>query len=107
MAEETGSDTKLRANIAIIVVTFGIVASLSIGLFVIFLSSDATRSDAAKLVMSSLLPLWGTWVGTVLASITPPQTLRRHQRHQRSAVPGQKTRLDTSPTGHDPSLEDH
>jgi len=67
MAEETGSDTKLRANIAIIVVTFGIVASLSIGLFVIFLSSDATRSDAAKLVMSSLLPLWGTWVGTVLA----------------------------------------
>jgi hypothetical protein len=67
MADDGGSDSKLRANIAIIVVKFGIVASLLIGMLVIYLAAGPTRSDDAKLVMSSLLPLWGTWVGTVLA----------------------------------------
>jgi len=65
MAEENGGDSKLRANLAIIVVSCGIAASLIIGGLVIFLAQE--QGDTAKLVMSSLLPLWATWVGTVLA----------------------------------------
>jgi hypothetical protein len=62
MADKGGSDSRLREWIAIAVVMSGIVASLSIGMYVIHL-----KPENATLVMSSLLPLWGTWVGTVLA----------------------------------------
>jgi len=62
VADKGGSDSRLREWIAIAVVTSGIVASLAIGMYVIRL-----KPENATLVMSSLLPLWGTWVGTVLA----------------------------------------
>lgn len=66
MAEGTGTENKPREYIATIVVSSGILGTIVIGVAVIVLDSK-NPSDAAKLVLSSLLPLWGTWVGTVLA----------------------------------------
>ena len=39
---------------------------LALGIFVIIYARDADRSDAARLVFGSIVPLIGTWVGTVL-----------------------------------------
>jgi CBS domain-containing protein len=61
----SAADQDTRNRIAFWITFGGLIAVTILGAFVIVLAND--RSDAAKLVFGSLLPLLGTWVGTVLA----------------------------------------
>jgi hypothetical protein len=59
------ADQFTRNRIAFWITFGGLIAVTILGIVVIWFAQD--RSDAAKLVFGSLLPLLGTWVGTVLA----------------------------------------
>jgi CBS domain-containing protein len=61
----SAADQKTRNQIAFWITFGGLIAVTILGIFVIAFAKD--RSDAARLVFGSLLPLLGTWVGTVLA----------------------------------------
>jgi hypothetical protein len=61
----SAADQDTRNRIAFWITFGGLIAVTILGAFVIVLAKD--KSDAAKLVFGSLLPLLGTWVGTVLA----------------------------------------
>jgi hypothetical protein len=65
MASTPGSDEKVRGQIAGIIVLWGPLTVLVLGGLMIGLATD--KSQAAQTVLSSVLPLLGTWVGTVLA----------------------------------------
>jgi hypothetical protein len=58
-------DQDTRNQIAFWITLGGLIAVLILSIFVICFSND--KSDAARVVFGSLLPLLGTWVGTVLA----------------------------------------
>jgi hypothetical protein len=57
-------ETKQRSYIAEILIGFSLAALITISGLVIWLSKDP---EAPKFVFNSVLPLLGTWVGTVLA----------------------------------------
>lgn len=59
-------DVKARVSIAFIVVIFALTGITILG-FTIIVVSDPATLDRAQLVFNSVLPLFGTWVGTVLA----------------------------------------
>jgi hypothetical protein len=62
------ADQDTRNRIAFYITLGGLVGVTILGVFVIWLAKGAVnRSEASKLVFGSLLPLLGTWVGTVLA----------------------------------------
>ena len=61
------SDARTRQVIAGVNVAAGIVGILVASCLAIALSNDADRSEMIRLVFASVLPLIGTWVGTVLA----------------------------------------
>jgi hypothetical protein len=61
------ADQVARNRIAIWITLGGMIGVTILGIVVVFLADGHDRSDAAKLVFGSLLPLLGTWVGTVLA----------------------------------------
>ena len=64
----SAADQNTRNRIAFWITFGGLIAVTILGIFVIGFAKGATnRGDAAKLVFGSLLPLLGTWVGTVLA----------------------------------------
>jgi len=64
----SAADQETRNRIAFWITLGGLVAVTILGIVVIFLAHGArNKSDAAQLVFGSLLPLLGTWVGTVLA----------------------------------------
>lgn len=59
------ADQDTRNRIAFYITLGGLAGVTILGAFVIWVADN--RSEAAKLVFGSLLPLLGTWVGTVLA----------------------------------------
>jgi hypothetical protein len=61
------SDEGLRPRLALIIVSLSIVGMAIVSFLVIIFASDADRPEMARLVFASILPLLGTWVGTVLA----------------------------------------
>jgi hypothetical protein len=61
------SDSGVREWLAFITVGLSILGIAIISGVAIILSTDTGRPDMARLVFSSILPLLGTWVGTVLA----------------------------------------
>jgi hypothetical protein len=63
----SAADQNTRNRIAFWITFGGLIAVIVLGIFVICLATAEDRSDAARLVFGSLLPLLGTWVGTVLA----------------------------------------
>jgi hypothetical protein len=66
-ATASAADQQTRNRIAFWITFGGLIAVTILGAFVILLAAKNDRGDAAKLVFGSLLPLLGTWVGTVLA----------------------------------------
>jgi hypothetical protein len=58
------SKTRTWIAIAIVVVSVIGIAAIAVTLLIV---ADENRADMAQLVFSSVLPLFGTWVGTVLA----------------------------------------
>jgi hypothetical protein len=63
----SAADQQTRNRIAFWITFGGLIAVTILGAFVILLATKNDRGDASKLVFGSLLPLLGTWVGTVLA----------------------------------------
>lgn len=66
-ATATTADQRTRNRIAFWVTLGGMIGITILGIVVLAYAKKGDKSDAAKLVMGSLLPLLGTWVGTVLA----------------------------------------
>ena len=66
-AETDQNDSKFRGQLArnIVIVSMGGIIAAS--LLAIWLANDLERGETTRLVFSSVLPLFGTWVGTVLA----------------------------------------
>jgi hypothetical protein len=58
-------DTKTRSRLAMAIVMVSVVGIAAISIVLLFVADDTDR--ASQLVFSSVLPLFGTWVGTVLA----------------------------------------
>ncbi|MBN3496382.1 hypothetical protein [Arthrobacter pascens] len=58
---------KTRDDLARNVLIFGIAGIIIVSGVAIWLASDANRPEMARLVFASILPLFGTWVGTILA----------------------------------------
>jgi hypothetical protein len=66
MADDpTTADGKTREFLAITVTMTALVGTILLGMVTIF--ADPSHAEAAKNVLSILLPMIGTWVGTVLA----------------------------------------
>lgn len=59
------SDGETRNRIAMNIVGFGLIATLVIAVLIILMADK--KSEASQLVLTGILPLVGTWVGTVLA----------------------------------------
>src|SRR6516225_6761237 len=67
-ANSIAADQDTRNKIAFWITLGGMIGVTILGIVVIgFAEHGQTRSDASQLVFGSLLPLLGTWVGTVLA----------------------------------------
>src|SRR5689334_7338076 len=64
---QTPSDGKTREFLAITVTLASLVGVIALGITVILLGKNKDQSVVAKDVLSTMLPLIGTWVGTVLA----------------------------------------
>ena len=58
-------DSKLV--IAIIILSISVAGSIALSIFVICMVDEGNRFDAVQYVFSAVLPLLGTWVGTILA----------------------------------------
>ena len=65
MADKGTLDQRTRQQIAGVVVLWGPLTVLLLGALIVGFSQD--RSQASQTVLNSVLPLLGTWVGTVLA----------------------------------------
>jgi hypothetical protein len=61
------NESHTRLWIAIAMVSLSAVGVIVISWVAIATATDTERSDTARLVFSSILPLLGTWVGTILA----------------------------------------
>lgn len=62
-----GQDDKIRPWLAIFIVSLSIIGIAAASLVAIALATDMDRPEMARLVFAAVLPLFGTWVGTVLA----------------------------------------
>jgi hypothetical protein len=60
-------DVNTRQYLAVGIVVLSIAGITAISWVVIALADDASRPEMARMVFSAVLPLLGTWVGTVLA----------------------------------------
>jgi hypothetical protein len=63
----SGSDTSTRKWLAIGIVGLSVLGIAGVSAVAILTADDAERPETSRLVFSSVLPLLGTWVGTVLA----------------------------------------
>lgn len=66
-ATATAADRRTRNRIAFCVTIGGMVGITILAFAVLRFAKGAHRIEVSQMVMSSLLPLLGTWVGTVLA----------------------------------------
>jgi hypothetical protein len=62
-----GSDAKTRGKIALWVILLGIAGIVLCAGLAIGLATSGSRPEITRLVFTSALPLFGTWVGTVIA----------------------------------------
>ena len=62
-----GREIGTRQVLALTVVVISLAAVVIVSALVIFFAAPEGRPEATRLVFSSVLPLLGTWVGTVLA----------------------------------------
>jgi hypothetical protein len=60
-------DARFRTRLAATIVGLSIVGILAISVAAIVLSEVASRGETTRLVFGSVLPLLGTWIGTILA----------------------------------------
>lgn len=61
------NDNGARSLLAILITTFSIIGITIISIIFIIVSPPADRKTSASQVFSGVLPLYGTWVGTLLA----------------------------------------
>ena len=61
------TDTTLRPWLAILIVMTSIIGIVLASIIAIVFAPAADRPDMTRLIFASLLPLFGTWVGTVMA----------------------------------------
>ncbi|HEX6507781.1 MAG TPA: hypothetical protein VF221_09135 [Chloroflexota bacterium] len=68
-SQSTGStgDASTRKRLAMIVVAISVIGIVAISGLAIGFAGANNRADTSKLVFTAVLPLLGTWVGTVLA----------------------------------------
>jgi hypothetical protein len=64
---ERDGTARTRAALAIVIVSLSVVSVALIAAVAIGFADATDRDDMARLVFTSMLPLLGTWVGTVLA----------------------------------------
>jgi hypothetical protein len=96
MANE--GDAGLRGKLSLFLVIVSAVGVILLGLGVILAAAiGATAAkDAAQLVLSSLLPLLGTWVGTVLAYYYSKENFEAASRGQQELVRSVLQRLQST-----------
>ncbi len=64
---QTMSSENVRCYLSYFVTGFGLLGVLALAVLILRSAAEGEESDTAKLLLSSILPLLGTWVGTVLA----------------------------------------
>ncbi|HJT90811.1 MAG TPA: hypothetical protein VJ777_02560, partial [Mycobacterium sp.] len=69
MVMESPSDlnARTRAILATVIIGISITGVIALSLVAVFALTGPDRTEMTRLVFSSVLPLLGTWVGTVLA----------------------------------------
>lgn len=67
MAISAEGDARTRARLAITIVSLSVVGVAVASAVALIFATEANRPEMARLVFASVLPLLGTWVGTVLA----------------------------------------
>lgn len=67
LANTVGPDASFRVALAKNVVLVGMIGMFAVSAVAIWLVGDSSRADMVRLVFASIIPLLGTWVGTVLA----------------------------------------
>jgi hypothetical protein len=61
------TDSTMRPWLAILIVAIAAVGIVVTAIVAVIAAPDAKRADVTQLVFTALLPLFGTWVGTVMA----------------------------------------
>jgi hypothetical protein len=75
--DDSSGSGATRQLLAITIVSLSVVVIVvASGLAIGFAPSGAERTEATRLVFTSVLPLLGTWVGTVLAFYFARENLR-------------------------------
>jgi hypothetical protein len=77
-------DTKTRSGLAILIIAVSVGGIVAISVTLLLVVDTSQRSDTAQLIFSSVLPLFGTWVGTVLAFYFARDNLRAATESARS-----------------------
>ena len=86
-AAASAADQTTRNRIAFWITLGGMVGVTILGIVVICLAPDGkSKSDAAQLVFGSVLPLLGTWVGTVLAFYFAKANFESAARHAKDLL---------------------
>lgn len=67
MAISIEGDARTRARLAITIVALSLLGVAVASAVALIFATEANRPEMARLVFASVLPLLGTWVGTVLA----------------------------------------
>src|SRR5436190_6847806 len=67
MANSPLDDAGTRARLAIVVVSLSLIGIALASAIALIFATAPDRPEMARLVFASVLPLLGTWVGTVLA----------------------------------------
>lgn len=67
MSADVGDKPRVRDKIAFIVLGIGMASIVAVSALALWLVTDSDRPEMARLVFASIIPLMGTWVGTVLA----------------------------------------
>jgi hypothetical protein len=67
MSENAPGETRLRPYLAIVIVGLSVLLIAVASAVAILAATDTGRPEMSRLVFASVLPLLGTWVGTVLA----------------------------------------
>lgn len=76
MNSSQDSDTRTRSDLAWLVVGISVLGIIAFSILAIALAANKDRQETAKLVFGSVLPLFGAWVGTVLAFYFARDNLR-------------------------------
>jgi hypothetical protein len=81
---DTDTDRQSRSWIAIAIVISGLASVLTLGILIVALWDD--REKASAFVLSSILPVIGTWVGTILAYYFAKENFETAARNTRAIL---------------------